>query len=235
MNGPILRIVGVPLGNPADLSARAVEALRSVDLLFCEDRRNAARLYRAHDLAFPQDAWFALNEHTTPEELQYYVSEARKVDSAVLISDAGMPVLSDPGAELIALWRAAGLRLSVLPGATAATTALALSGFGNDGYHFLGFAPRDSPGRIEFLRGLLQYSLPCVLYETPYRLKALLADLPKALPARTEVFLAVNLTLPDEFSVHLRVADLAKLSDTIPKGPPVLIVCPDAGQHRKKA
>ena len=226
----ILYLVGVPIGDPEDLSVRARRLLGEVDLLFCEDRRRAGVLFSAHSVPFPEQSWFPLNEHTTAREMTEYVAEVLRVSTAALISDAGLPVLSDPGAELVAGVRAGGGIVRVVPGPTAATIALVAAGLGNRAYHFLGFPPRKGAERADFLRRLGGYSDPVVLYETPYRLRALLSEIARFLAPETRIFLGVSLTGPDEFTAHFRVREISKLVDKVPKGPPALVIEPPSGR-----
>ena len=234
-SAPILYLIGVPIGDPEDLSLRALRLLGETELLFCEDRRTAGRLLAAHSLPFPGDRWFPVNEHTLAREMADYVSAALSVSVSVLISDAGLPILADPGAELAQGVRAGGGIVRVVPGPTAATIALVAAGIGNRAYHFLGFPPRKQGERAVFLRGLGRFAEPVVLYETPYRLRALLEELGAVLHPDTRLFLGVNLTAPDEFSLSFSVREIPRLVDTVPKGPPALVIEPLPRRSPKKA
>lgn len=230
----VLYLVGVPIGDLEDLSIRGRRLLTDTDILFCEDRRTAGRLYKAHSIPFPEERWFPLNEHTRPEEMKDYVEKALRSPLSVLISDAGLPVLADPGAALVAGVRARGGLVSVVPGPTAATVALVAAGAGNQAYHFLGFPPRKSEERAAFLQGLGGYAAPVVIYETPYRLHSLLSEIADLLPGDTRLFLGVSLTAPDEYAASFEVRQIPSLVDRIPKGPPALVVFPRRGKSPKK-
>ncbi len=232
---PTLYLLGVPLGDPLDISVRGLRLLAEADILFCEDRKTTARLMAVHKIPFPEDRWFPINEHTTERELGEYLTEVLRAKVSVLVSDAGLPVLADPGAELVSRVREQGGLVRVVPGPTAATIALVSAGWGNHAYHFLGFAPRKAEERARFLRGLGVYSDPVVLYETPYRLSALLEEMHAQLPPETKIFLGIELTSPREYTRVLRVREIPEILEHLPKGPPCLVIAPPEGGKHKKA
>ena len=219
-----LVLVGTPIGNPDDLGQRARAMLGAADLLICEDRKTAARLFRHHDLAFPSETYQLLNEHTTPEELQELVEQVAGSGLSVLISDAGMPVLADPGTELVRAVRRRGVAVEVVPGPTAATTALARAGLGNQSYFFAGFCPRKPQLRRNFLQKLAAFEVPVVLYEAPYRTKVLLEEIHRVFPRKARVYVGVNLTAPGEVEFDSFCEEIPGMVDKIPKGPPVVIL-----------
>ena len=232
---PILFVVGLPIGHPDDLSPRALEALRTADLLICESRKVASTLYRRHELEFPREAYRELNQHTRSAELRELLDAVLNASRTVLISDAGMPVLEDPGANVVRQARNMGIRVQVIPGPTALTAALAVAGLGGHGFYFAGFAPRKTPERQKFLERLFHRNLrgqPVVLYETPYRLHKILDEIAKTAPPAFHLFLAVDLTTEKEFTLDVPVRNIQAEAGRVPKGNPVLILYEERGSVR---
>jgi len=226
----MLKIVGMPVGNDEDFSARAKKALQEADYLLCEDRRNASTFFKRIGLAFPAE-WDLLNEHTAESDIGELLEKVMRAKTPALISDAGLPILCDPGETLVRKLRMRGYPVTVIPGPSALLIAIALSGVGGHGFHFLGFPPRKKEERPAFLRRLGDYRVPVVLYETPYRLRKLLLELSQALPDDKKVFVAVNLTQEDEYTLECRASDLKKKAQHVPEGPPVVIIFKDTGEY----
>lgn len=232
---PTLHLVGVPIGNAQDISLRALRVLRETPLLFCEDRKTAARLFRELELPFPRDNWQPLNEHTRPEELDEFVQLIHQKGSAALISDAGMPVFCDPGAGLVDLASGWGIEVVVVPGPTALTTALVMAGV-TGAFQFLGFPPRERRDRAAFLKAKIAQSGTLVFYEAPYRGRKLLREIAELAPGERECYVAVNLTGPGEFSRRMTVREIPRLVENVPKGPIVVILMKsDERRGRKKS
>ncbi len=221
--GPELYFIGVPLGNPGDITLRALEIFRKADYIVCEDRRTASTLFKRLNVKFPED-WDTLNEHTRDSELGDIISKIKKYKISVVISDAGMPILCDPGADLLEMARKQDIRIHVIPGPSALILGLTLSGLGGDGFVFMGLPPRKTPEREIFLGKIVHQRLPVVLYETPYRLKKLLLELYGILPENKKVFVCVALTTENEFYMECPARDLGKRIREVPEGPPVVIV-----------
>ncbi|MCB1324309.1 MAG: hypothetical protein H7A21_17210 [Spirochaetales bacterium] len=221
-----LSIVGVHLGNVEDVSPRARECLAAANLLICESRKEASRLYRALGLVFPD--YRELSEHTTAEERSALVGEILKHDRVALVSDAGMPVLADPGAEIIHQARERGIAIEAIAGPNAALLALVLAGQGGTGFRFAGFPPRKTQERPVFFETLVRSDVPVVLYETPYRLKKLLGELARLrAPGRWRVFVGVGLTTEKEFTLDTELSSLRSRSEQVPVGPPVVVLYRD--------
>ena len=168
-----LFIVGTPIGNLEDLTPRAARILGAVSLVAAEDTRVSRRLFN-HLGIRPRTTSF--HQHNWRDKLGSVLAELAEGDVA-LVTDAGMPGISDPGSELVAAAAQAGFKVEVVPGPSAVTAALALSGFPGDQFVFLGFLPRRKKDRQAALRGASSSALPSVLFEAPHRLRALLADL----------------------------------------------------------
>ena len=179
-----LLVVGTPIGNLSDLSPRAADALRGADLVVAEDTRLAARLL-GHIGAKRPTASF--NDHSPESRLGELVARLARGETLALTTDAGMPGVSDPGAQLVEAAREAGVAVEVIPGPSAVTAAMAASGVESLGFVFGGFLPaRPAAARSTALRRLLDASgsagLPLVLFEAPHRVVALLVELAEQVP-----------------------------------------------------
>lgn len=181
-----LVLVSTPIGNLADISARAIEALRQADLVLCEDTRTTARLLAAHGIQARTEALHDHNEDARTASILARLREGRRI---ALVSDAGTPLVSDPGYRLVRAVIAAGLPVSGIPGANAALLALTLSGLPPHPFLFLGFPPPRQAARLAAftaLRAAERAGLHATLiwYEAPHRLAETLADLAQALGDR---------------------------------------------------
>ena len=205
-----LYLVGTPLGNLEDMTYRAVRTLSEADLILAEDTRVSGVLLKHYDIHTPLRSCHGFNERSRVEEILSLLSEEKAV---ALISDAGMPVISDPGGRMVQAVREAGYMVTAIPGPTAATTALALSGWGDSGWLFLGFTPNKSAGRRRLLESLKEESRAVVLYESTHRIRKLLDDLQEILPDRN-VFVGRELTKKFETCVEGTPADLQEFFST---------------------
>ncbi|MDR2504714.1 MAG: 16S rRNA (cytidine(1402)-2'-O)-methyltransferase [Oscillospiraceae bacterium] len=167
-----LYVVGTPIGNLSDMSPRAIETLNAVDLIAAEDTRVTAKLLARFNIKKPMISYHEHNEAETARKLaERMLNEG--VDVA-LVSDAGMPVLSDPGATFVALAREASVNVVCVPGPSAAITALALSGWDEQSFTFAGFLARDEKTLAKQLSDLGKHSPIVILYESPHRVQTLL-------------------------------------------------------------
>jgi 16S rRNA (cytidine1402-2'-O)-methyltransferase len=174
-----LLVVGTPIGNLGDLSPRAADALREADLVVAEDTRVAAKLLRFVGARKPTQSF---NEHNGGDRLPGLLERLGSGETLVLTTDAGMPAVSDPGAELVAAARGAGHAVEVVPGPSAVTAALAVAGISGSGFVFGGFLPARpvSARRGELVRlaaAAGSVGLPLVLFEAPHRVASLLGEL----------------------------------------------------------
>ena len=170
---PTLYIVGTPIGNLEDLTPRAARILSEVNLVAAEDTRVTRRLLN-HLGIRPRTTSF--NQHNWRDRVDGVLAELLEGDVA-LVTDAGMPGISDPGSELVLAASSAGFKVEVVPGPSAVTSAVALSGFAGDGFTFLGFLPRQKKNRQFNLRAAFNSQVPQVIFEAPHRLRATLSDL----------------------------------------------------------
>jgi 16S rRNA (cytidine1402-2'-O)-methyltransferase len=187
-----LLVVGTPIGNLGDLSPRGADALRGADLVVAEDTRVAARLLRHLRIRRPT---ISFTEHNAAERLPGLLARLATGETLALTTDAGMPAISDPGAELVAAARGAGHAVEVVPGPSAVTAALAVAGFSGGGFLFGGFLPaRPASARRAALEQLLaaagSVALPLVLYEAPHRMSSLLAELDRLRGAHPDIQVA---------------------------------------------
>lgn len=217
----VLRLAGMPIGNPEDVTLRVLRAIREADIVCVEDPGVASRLFKKWEIPFPREKIRIVNEHTSRQELESLIPDIKAAQSTVLCSDAGMPVFCDPGLDVMRLCEAAGVSIEVLPGASALMTAIVRAGL-NGPFHFAGFPPRKTEERGPFFKKMDKITGPVVFYETPYRLGKLLADIHFNFQPEKKVFVCVNLTEPHEVFIESSVRDVKKLQ--IPDGPPVVIV-----------
>jgi 16S rRNA (cytidine1402-2'-O)-methyltransferase len=213
--------VGTPIGNLADLSQRARETLGSVDLVAAEDTRRTGRLLAHLGLKVRLLSFFEGNERQRIDELLDRLREGERV---ALVSDAGMPAVSDPGFRLLQAAVAAGVEITVVPGPSAVTAALVVSGLPTDRWVFEGFLPRRPSERRERLRALAHDPRTVVLFESPLRVITLLRDVLVELGDRRAA-VARELTKLHEEVVRGRISEvLASLLDREPRGELVVVI-----------
>lgn len=195
-----LYIVATPIGNLADASPRALEALRAADLVACEDTRTTRGLLAAHGIAAKTAALHAHNERAAGELLLQALREGR---SLALVSDAGTPAVSDPGALLVAAAHREGIRVVPIPGPNAAITAWSACGFLADRFLYVGFLPAKPARAI----AALDEALPLVLYEAPHRVEATVAALLARFGPQRELVIARELTKKFEEIARMPLRD----------------------------
>ncbi len=218
-----LLVVGTPLGNLADMSSRGLQALQNADLLACEDSRRTGQLL-SH-LAVGKKKMVVVNEHTEVDQIERITNSVASGSQVVLVSDAGMPTISDPGNRLVAAVADAGLPIGVVPGPTAVTATLAVSGFPADRFLFEGFLPRKGAERNRRLQGLADEPRTVVLYEAPHRVEKTVADLIAVRGEQNLVCVGRELTKLYEEVVHCSLAELrAWFAETNPRGEFVLVL-----------
>lgn len=169
-----LYVVATPIGNLKDITLRAIETLKSVDLIACEDTRHSAVLLQAHGIHTPTTSY---HSYTPAGKTQRLVQQLREGARLALISDAGSPGISDPGFALIREALQAEVLVEIVPGASAALTGLVLSGFPTDRFVFEGFLPIKPGARRKRLEALRDEARTVVLYESPHRIGKLLAEI----------------------------------------------------------
>jgi 16S rRNA (cytidine1402-2'-O)-methyltransferase len=201
-----LFVVATPIGNLADITLRALSTLREVDRVVAEDTRRTRALLTHHGIAGkPVDS---LDAHATPEQIARIVDHLEEGTSVALVTDAGVPAVSDPGAELVRAAVSRGVRVVPIPGASAVTAALSVSGLSHSGFRFFGFLPRAGTGRRDALGRIAGTPEPVVLLEAPMRLAATLAELAEWMPDR-EVLVAREMTKVHEELLRGPLAEVA--------------------------
>lgn len=221
-----LYLVATPIGNLEDITLRALRVLRECDVVAAEDTRRTGQLLRHFEIAKPLLSYFQFNEAKRSEEIIERLARGEKV---ALVTDAGTPGISDPGERVVRAAVGAGHRVESVPGACALVAALTASGLPTDEFHFIGFLPHKSGQRRNELTRLSQLTGTLVLYESPYRIEKLLAELAEVMPDRT-VVLARELTKKFEEYLRGKPAELIEATKTRSlKGEFVVLVGANAG------
>ncbi len=169
-----LYIVATPLGNARDITLRALDVLGGVDVIFCEDTRITRKLMQIYSLTTPLKAY---HEHNAPRAGAAVLRYLQQGKTVALVSDAGTPLISDPGYRLVRKVRAAGFDIFTLPGASAPIAALSISGLASDRFYFLGFLPAKKAARITSLSQIPKICGTVIIFESPMRIAATLADI----------------------------------------------------------
>ena len=208
-NTAALYIVATPIGNLEDLSARAVRILSTVDLIVAEDTRTSRKLLMHYGITTPLSA---LHEHNEREQAPKLIEQLRAGKSIALISDAGTPLISDPGYHLVRAAHAADIIVVPVPGPCAAITALSVAGLPSDRFAFEGFPPAKSAARRAFFGRLAAEPRTLIFYESPHRIIDSLADMLAEFGAAREAMVARELTKKFE---TLRAGSLGVLADWI--------------------
>ncbi|MBP6534524.1 MAG: 16S rRNA (cytidine(1402)-2'-O)-methyltransferase [Arenimonas sp.] len=182
-----LYVVATPIGNLSDLSPRARDVLAQVDLICAEDTRHTRQLLNAVGL---EKSLLALHEHNESERVAQILAQLQSGKCLALVSDAGTPLISDPGYRLVRELRAAGIVISPIPGPCAAIAALSVAGIASDRFSFEGFLPHKASARRERLQGLAGESRTLVFYESSHRIEECLADMRAAFGDGREAVLA---------------------------------------------
>ncbi|WP_339870174.1 16S rRNA (cytidine(1402)-2'-O)-methyltransferase [uncultured Algoriphagus sp.] len=226
-NSPNLYLVPTPIGNLKDITLRAIEVLKTADVILAEDTRTSGQLLKHLEISRPLQSYHIFNEHKTVEKL---VERMNRGEVFALISDAGTPAISDPGFLLVREVLAAGLDVQCLPGATAFVPALVNSGLPNDRFVFEGFLPHKK-GRKTRIDGLIEEVRTIIFYESPHRLLKTLGQLAKAFGAERQACVSRELTKLHEENVRGTLAELIEYYETNTlKGEIVLTV---AGKNPK--
>ena len=244
-----LAVCATPIGNLADVTLRVLEELRAADLVLCEDTRHTRVLLERYDIEASVLSYHEHNEAARTAELLPRLEAGERL---ALVTDAGLPGVSDPGARLVRAALDAGVPVTVLPGPSAVETALVASGLAVERYQFLGFLPRGEKALRELWADLADWAWPAVAFESPRRLPATLRSLATVAPER-EVAVCRELTKRFEEVVRGPASELAERFAESPKGEITLVLGPGgaarddpaaraavvelvaAGVHRKQA
>ena len=219
-----LAVCATPIGNLDDVTLRVLAELRAADVVLCEDTRRTRKLLERHGIAARLQSYHEHNEAKRTAEVLPRLEAGERV---ALVSDAGMPVVSDPGARLIEAAVEAGVDVTVLPGPSAVETALVVSGFGTDLFQFLGYLPRAEGERKALWEELARWPHAVVAFESPQRVGAALASLADALPER-RVAVCRELTKRFEEVVRGPVNEVVERFSGTVKGEITLVIGPAA-------
>ncbi len=221
MSGALV-LVGTPIGNLGDLSPRAVEALAGADVVCCEDTRRTGRLLEHAGLSGARLR--RVDEHTEAAAVADVIELLAGGATVAVVSDAGMPALTDPGGRLVAAAAQAGHTVTVVPGPSAGVTALAVSGLAAGRYCFEGFLPRKGRARADRLEQIAQQERTTVLYESPHRLRSSLEDLAYACGPDRPAAVARELTKLHEEVARGSLAELCEWAAGPVRGEAVIVI-----------
>lgn len=199
-----LLVVGTPIGNLSDMSPRAIEALQSADVILCEDTRHTRKLLTHFRIDKPAERY---DEHTEDEKAAQYIDRIEHGDVIALVSDAGMPLVSDPGYRIVRIARERGIVIEPIPGPFAGALALVASGIAPLPFTFLGFTPHRSGERRDFYRDAAELGHTFIVYESPERILDSLEDA-LAVLGDTEVTVAREMTKMHEEIVSGSVSEV---------------------------
>ena len=225
----VLYLCATPIGNLQDVTLRVLETLREVDLVAAEDTRRTRRLFARHGIHSPMTSYREENREKAGAKI---IERMERGESVALVSDAGVPGISDPGNHLVRMCLKRGIEVQALPGANAALTALVVSGLPTRRFAFEGFLPRKKGARRKALEDVAADRRTLIFYESPARVADTLADIEEVLGDR-RMALARELTKRFEQVVRGRVSEVrAELSESPPRGELVLVVEGFSGEIR---
>ena len=217
-----LYLVATPIGNLGDFSPRAVETLSSVDFIAAEDTRVTVKLLNHFGIKKPLISYF---EHNRTQSGEKIVERLKNGENVALVSDAGMPAISDPGEDLVRLCAHEGVTVLSVPGPCAAVTALAVSGQSTQRFTFEGFLNTSSKNRTEHLESLRNEKRTMIIYEAPHKLVGTLADLKETFGGEREISLCREITKIYEETIRTTIDGAIELYSNIPpRGEYVLVI-----------
>jgi len=228
----ILYVVGTPIGNLKDFSPRAVEILESVDFIAAEDTRVTLKLLNHFSIKKPLVSYY---EHNLRERGEYIVSRILAGERCAVVSDAGMPCISDPGEDLVRLCAEASVPVQVIPGPSAAISALALSGLSTARFTFEGFLSVNKKSRREHLDAVKDETRTMIFYEAPHKLLATLTDFAEVFGGDRAVSLCRELTKIHEEVIRTTLSEaVSYYTENNPKGEFVLVIAGKAPEAEKE-
>ena len=192
MSSAVLHIVATPIGNMEDITLRALRVLSEVDVIAAEDTRHTRALLSHHGIECPL---VALHEHNEEKAAHSLIQRLEAGQSVALVSDAGTPLLSDPGYRLVRMAASAGIEVVAIPGPSAITAALSISGLATDRFTFEGFVPHKHAARLSWLKSLREEQRSLVLFESSHRVEASLADMIEAFGDERQAAICREMTL----------------------------------------
>lgn len=220
-----LSVVATPIGNPQDISLRAIEAMKQADLIIGEERKVTALILKTHQIG--QKKIELLNEHSDAEDLRFLLSQCESLNVA-LVSDCGTPGFCDPGADLVQACRKKNIEVITIPGASSLMVFLSGCGLKLEQFYFYGFIPGKPELRKTSFNQLKNISVPTIIMDTPYRLQKLLSELHQFFP-NTQCIMGLSLTMPEETFLYGTPSFLQKKID-VKKAEFVLMLLPKKGK-----
>ncbi len=220
-----LYIIATPIGHLKDISLRALETLMSVDIILCEDTRVSQKLLAAYGIS---KKLMSLHDHNEQQKAAYILELITQGQSLALISDAGTPLISDPGYKLVQFLSSHDVFITHLPGPSSLNTAMVLSALPTDRFTFVGFAPAKTSSRLSFLQDLKNMSSTIIMLESPHRIIACLADISQVFGASHPIALCRELTKRYEEVLRMNAQDLYEYAQKKQgfKGEITLVVAP---------
>lgn len=215
----MLYIVATPIGNLEDITLRAIRILKEVDMIAAEDTRRTIKLCNHYDI---KTKLVSFHEHSGKEKREWLLAELQNGKDIALVSDAGTPLISDPGSVLVTEAAEKGIEITSLPGACAAIAAMTLSGHGG-GFTFVGFLSKKASERNKTMKSVADSQIPCVIYESPHKLVSTLSDLYEICGKDRQVVIAKELTKMHEHVFRGNLEEACAFFDTDIKGEFVII------------
>jgi len=217
-----LYLCATPIGNLEDITLRVLRLLREADLIAAEDTRHTRKLLNHFQITTPLTSY---HEHNSRAKGTHLINLLQAGKSIALVTDAGMPAISDPGADIVLLCHQHGIHVTCAPGASAHSAALAVSGFGSGRFTFEGFVPRDAKQRRERLASLAAETRTSIFYEAPHRLRDTVAEIAGQLAPHRNIAVISELTKLYEKTYIGKIADIAgDVANMVPRGEFVIIV-----------
>ena len=218
-----LYVVATPIGNLGDITLRALEVLRTVDLIAAEDTRTSKKLLDHYHITTPMISY---HQHSRESKVDYLIEQLSAGKNIALITDAGTPGIQDPAGKLVKAARLAGIDTLAVPGASALAAALSIAGEPTDNFIFLGFLPKKK-GRETLFKKIADGELPILIYESPMRVVRTLRDIEKFLGNRQGIIFRELTKKFEEVRIG-RIVELIKyFADKLPKGEFVIMILPD--------
>lgn len=218
----MLYLVATPIGNMDDMTFRAIETLKSVDLIACEDTRTSRKLLDHFDIRTPVTSYHEFNKI---DKAEYLLERLGAGENVAVITDAGLPGISDPGEELVAMCYERGLEVTTIPGACAAVTAITMSGQSSRRFSFEAFLPKDKKERARVLEEMSRDTRTLIVYEAPHHLKKTLVELRDALGGDRGITLCRELTKKFEEKDKTTIdGAIAEYEEREPRGEYVLVI-----------
>jgi 16S rRNA (cytidine1402-2'-O)-methyltransferase len=224
VNKSVIYTVATPIGNPEDITLRAIKTIESADVVIGEERKECAKLLRSLNL---RKDIIELNEHTKSEEVKELIMEMLQNPKIYAqVSDCGTPSFEDPGVELVKLAREYGIPVVPVPGVSSLMTLIMVAGIPMKQFFYYGFLSPKKEVRISEIKQLLpiQQKNNIVLLDTPYRLNSLVEDLAKVFSPKTEIVIGYKLTMPEEQIINFWLSEYQQVISKLPKGEFVLII-----------